>query len=42
MSLVVGSQGVSAGSGDWDKALSWRGEVRRENLSDALEIRGRE
>lgn len=30
MSRVVGSQGVSVGSWDWDKALSWRRDVRRE------------
>lgn len=30
MSIVVGSQGVSVGSWDGDKALSRRGEVRRE------------
>lgn len=30
MRIVVGSQGVSVGFWDWDKALSWTGEVRRE------------
>lgn len=30
MNVVADSQRVSTGSGDWDKALSWSGEVRRE------------